>query len=76
MKVKDLDIDYISHIYLIPEEERGKMFVSHYPSDLKLDEVKKLYSDNECEIVPVDFGDGYADNGYVVCSRLDLDVYI
>lgn len=76
MKVKDLDIDYISHIYLIDKEDRGKMFVSHYPSDLKLDEVKKLYPDNECEIVPVDFGDGYADDCYVVCSRLDLDVYI
>jgi len=76
MKVKDLEIDYVSHIYLIPENERGKMFVAHFPSDLKLSDIKVEYAENECEIVPVEWGDGYADNCYVVCNRLDLEVYI
>lgn len=72
MKVKDIKIDYISHIYLIDKENRHKMFVSHYPSDLTLADIKKLYPDNECEIIDIGFSDDY----YVVCSRKDLEVYI
>ena len=46
MKVKDLKIDYISHVYLINKED-----IVHYVSDLTLDQVKKLYPDNDCKII-------------------------
>lgn len=72
MKVKDLKIDYVSHVYLINKEDRYKKFIAHYVSDLTLDDVKKLYPNNECKIIDASFSDDY----YVVCSRKSLEVYI